>query len=97
MGGDFNDNLNDSFRILIDPYFDIENGRKLYGFNKTPSCCNYNLNTIKQNKTYDHILSTLSDNVSEIKTISMASDHMPIIAVIKNILDMILMEYCILM
>ncbi|AGD92125.1 hypothetical protein LBA_00205 [Megavirus lba] len=84
MGGDFNDNLNDSFRILIDPYFDIEYGRKLYGFNKTPSCCNYNLSMIKQNKTYDHILSTLSDNISEIKTISMASDHMPIIAIIKK-------------
>ncbi|QGR53713.1 nuclease [Moumouvirus maliensis] len=87
IAGDFNDNLEDSsFKILVNKYFGIKRGRKLYGFNKTPSCCNYNLDTIYQNKSYDQILSTLSNISTQVITNKSASDHMPIIGYInKNI------------
>ncbi|AQN68046.1 5-nucleotidase superfamily protein [Saudi moumouvirus] len=87
MAGDFNDNLEDnSLKILENKYFGMNGGRKLYGFNKIPSCCSYNLDKIYQPKSYDHILSTLNNISSQVITIKSASDHMPIIGYVnKNI------------
>ncbi len=85
--GDFNKSINSNFTILIDPFFQIPNGRKMYGANREPSCCNYQLAPIKfKPKFSDQILSTLTNIQTKVYQVSNASDHMPITAIIqKNI------------
>ncbi|AAV50945.1 uncharacterized protein L684 [Acanthamoeba castellanii mimivirus] len=87
IGGDFNDELKIDFYILSDNFFGISEGRRLYGNTFEPSCCNPVLNYLgRTKKSYDHILSTLNDNVSTVIPVVKASDHMPIISTItKNI------------
>ncbi|BCS82862.1 hypothetical protein QLL95_gp1261 [Cotonvirus japonicus] len=86
IGGDFNDNLNNGLTILTERFFNCP--RQLYGFNRTPSCCNPNLNYLsdRNNAKFDHILSTIPTITSQIVQVPRASDHMPIIAnIIKRI------------
>ena len=81
MMGDFNDTLkdNDKHIILSDPFFNIPNGRTLYGVNKSASCCDSTMKG-KVYSAYDHILSTYQNNNSKVHLIKKASDHLPIIA-----------------
>lgn len=87
MLGDFNSNLGggQTYTIFKDPFYNNTGGRKLYGINKTNTCCNADLQTTKTsvNSAIDHILST-SDKIQSIvyDTNLPASDHLPIIATI---------------
>lgn len=75
MMGDFNNQLPKSFSVM---------GRKLYGTNKTKTCCNKKLEAHMLTASFDHILSTNPNIVSDVFSVSKASDHMPIIATLKQ-------------
>ena len=83
MLGDFNSNLsnNDTHNILSSPFFNIPNGRQLYGVNKNKTCCSTKA-PIGLRYSYDHVLSTFYNCKYRIINVSKASDHLPVILTI---------------
>lgn len=77
ISGDFNDDLPNGLKIF---------NRKLYGINRVPTCCDNKLENRALKFSFDHILSTVQNNISTVVPVKLASDHIPIIATLsKNI------------
>lgn len=79
--GDFNDTLASGTVFLNDPYFGINGGRRFYGKNTVNTCCDNSLNG-NVHSPFDHILSTTQNVNSQVHRVAMASDHLPITAII---------------
>ena len=87
--GDMNNTLTNFFeiRFFTHPYFEMERsgGRRFYGKTKYPTCCDPYLkaNMKKIKKPYDHIISTDGWVTINVHKVVNASDHLPVIGIIK--------------
>jgi hypothetical protein len=79
MGGDFNNDLVRSTTFFVDPYFNIQGGRNLYGKTLNKTCCG--LFEERNGRIFDHILFTIQGGKTKIGLpVKPASDHYPIIS-----------------